>query len=196
MVLLYVGLGISLITTQQHIVFDTQSQIVAYVTRFLWLTRTTKTIPFAEISAVYLDYEEQNYYSSKTIYTPQETVEWEKLAARICEMTGKLLVKMPSVPGRAPHTFVDVINQIVQRRLAEVAPTDELSNHTIKLRSHPNGTMEIIVNGTNHKAVDDVPDPAIRALIQQAVEEWQQLVGSSITDMLSMKKTVQIEDII
>lgn len=225
-VLLYLGLGLWLVTSRSTITFDIPAQVVYFSTHHLLLERKGKPIPFADIAAVYLDYEEQVYHSARTIYVPKEkvrrkwyiflvlknkqtvtiarhwssyplaqapvlskqTVAWENLAEKICAATDKLLVRTPSVPGRAPYTFVDVINQIVQRRLAALPPGDALNDRTVRLRSHPNGTLEIIVNGVKYGELGDVPDLAVRNLIQAAVEEWQSFAAGSVSESLAAVK--------
>ena len=101
-----------------------------------------------------------------------ETQLWESYAKKIAAATGKLLITTATVPGHAPRTFVDVIDQIVQRRLNALPQTDPLSRHTIRLRSHPNGHMEIVINGVVHHALDELNDENIRQLIQHAIDEW------------------------
>ena len=114
----------------------------------------------------------------------KETLAWEKLASRICAVTDKLLIETASVPSQAPRTFIDVVDQIIQRRLAQLPDDDDLTNQTIRLRSHPTGSLEIIVNGQNYKELSDVPNTNIRDLIQSSVEEWHGLNGRSKTTSL------------
>ncbi len=77
------------------------------------------------------------------------------------------------LPGPVPQTFVDVIDQIVQRRLANLPTAEHLGQQSIRLRSHPTGRLEFIVNGTNYREIKDIPDHNVRDLIQAAVEDWQ-----------------------
>ncbi len=208
--LLYAGLGIWLITANRSITFDASLQTVTFSTRYLLFEQKNQIILFADIKAVYLDYEEHIYPGIKNIIHLQEriwrkwfiflnlnttetltvahhqrsyplgqepvlskqTTAWEKLAQKICTVTGKLLIRTPSVPGRAPRTFVDIIDQILQRRLATLSAADKLANQAIRLRSHPTGSLEILVNGANYRDLNDIPDPDIRDLIQEAVDEW------------------------
>ncbi len=122
----------------------------------------------------------------------KQTAAWEALAQKICALTGKLLVRTPSVPGRAPHTFVDVINQIVQRRLANLPAADPLHARSVRLRSHPSGAVEFLIDGHSYRQLNDIADPAARLFIRAAIEEWQQLVGDPIADMLSMKMPARL----
>jgi hypothetical protein len=105
----------------------------------------------------------------------KQTAAWEKLAQRICEITGKLLIRTPSVPSRTPHTFVGVIDQLVQRRLAALPPTDPLTKRTIRLRSHHNGHLEIVVDGAVYQELKEIGDVGVRDLVQTAIDEWQAL---------------------
>jgi hypothetical protein len=119
-----------------------------------------------------LAYQQAIYAANQAPNLLKQTSAWENLAMKICTATGKLLVRTPTVPSRTPHTFVGVIDQIVQRRLAALPPTDPLTQHTIRLRSHHNGSLEIVVDGTTYQNLDNIADEAVRQLVQASVEEW------------------------
>lgn len=218
--LLYLVLGIWLMTGNHTITFDSADQVVYFSTRHWLLKRTTKVIPFSIIDTIYLDYEERDiaeerirrkwriflvlknqetatvarqqtdYSVDQSPILSKQTTAWEDLATKICTITEKYLIRTPTVPGSAPHTFIDVIDQIIQRRLAALPSTDPLSSRSVQLRSHPTGAMEIIIDGVNkYRELDDVTDPAIRDLIQQAVDEWHNLAGHSITEILTMRRS-------
>ena len=211
-VLLYVGVGVWLISGQRSVTIDAQLQRVVFSSDYFLLKRQGKIIPFETIASVYLDFETHPHYNffhpqpqirrmwriflvldnkqtatlikqiadyplEKSPNLSKQTVQWEELAQKICVLTGSLLIKTPSVPGRAPHTFVDVINQIAQRRLAHLPPDDPLRQRSVYLRSHPGGGLEILIDGEKYREMDSVPDAAIRELIQAAVDEWQSKVG-------------------
>lgn len=219
-VLIYLVLGFWLITSNHAITFDSTHQAVYFSTHHWLLKRTTKVIPFSMIDTIYLDYEERDmteerirrkwrifmvlknqetatvarqqadYSVDQSPILSKQTAAWEDLATKICMITDKYLIRTPTVPGPAPHTFISVIDQIIQRRLAALPPTDPLSNHSVQLRSHPTGAMEIIVDGVNkYRELDDISDPVIRELIQQAVDEWHNLAGHSITEILMMRRS-------
>ena len=77
--------------------------------------RDSRTIPVAAVTTdQYAPGDFADLISRHSAYS-------EELAARICELTGKMLVRMPSVPGRL-HTFVESVDQIFQRRLAHLNP--------------------------------------------------------------------------
>jgi hypothetical protein len=92
----------------------------------------------------------------------------EDLAARICELTGKTLVRMPSVPGGL-HTFVESVDQILQRHLAQ----SRLHDGSVHLRSNEDGDLEIIVDDTMYDDPHKIKDQTIRDLIQTSLDEWQ-----------------------
>ena len=207
-VLLYLAVGVWLVSGRRVVMIDTQKQQVIFWARYFLMERQTKVTPFETIASVYLDFETHAHYS---FFRPQtlvrrmwriffvlndkqtvtivrqitdysieqspnlakQTTQWEELAQKVCTLTGKFLVKTPAVPGRAPHTFVDVVNQIVQRRLEKLSPDDPLQQRSIYLRSHPNGSLEILIDGEKYRQLSDLPDAAIRNLIQAAVDEWQ-----------------------
>lgn len=111
----------------------------------------------------------------------KQTTTWENLAQKICQATDKLLIRTPTVPGRVPRTFVEVIDQLVQRRLAALPLTDSLAKRTIRLRSHPNGALEVVVDGAIYRELHDIKDQLVRNLVQGAVDEWQALHRREVT---------------
>ncbi|HRV91744.1 MAG TPA: hypothetical protein P5526_06245 [Anaerolineae bacterium] len=139
-------------------------------TRRQWFIFVTlydgRTVTLARYRADYPIDQEPNLHN--------ETQVWERLAKKIAAATGKLLITTATVPGRAPRTFVDVIDQIVQRRLNALPDGDPLSRQTIRLRSHPSGHMEIMVNGVTHHTLDELSDAKVRQLIQHAIDEWHE----------------------
>jgi len=102
----------------------------------------------------------------------KETVVWESLAVKVCAITEKLLIRTAAVPGQAPRTFIEVVDQILQRRLDSVPPNHPLVSQTIRLRSHPTGRLEFVVNGTIYRELNEITDPAVRELIKASVAEW------------------------
>lgn len=103
----------------------------------------------------------------------KETKAWEGIAQKICDVTGKLLVRMPTVPGHAPRTFIEVIDQIVQRHLVNLPADDPLRQQTIRLRSHPSGNLEIVITGVTYARLDEIDHEPARRLIQAAIDEWR-----------------------
>lgn len=63
------------------------------------------------------------------------------------------------------------INKIVQARLmvSPLAATTKLD-----IVSDPNGGIQIRVNNTLYSSPDDIPDPAVRALIKESIKQWEQ----------------------
>jgi hypothetical protein len=206
---LYVGLGLVLLASDQTITIAKAGQQLFFSTRFGPIERRTRDIPLSDIGSVYLDYEEHVYpnvdheeqverkwfiylvLNNRQTVTlafyratypvglapnlAKQTAAWENLAQKICQATDKLLIRTPTVPGHAPRTFVEVIDQLVQRRLAGLPSTDSLAKRTIRLRSHPNGTLEVVVDGAVYRELHDIKEEPVRNLVQGAVDEWQAL---------------------
>ena len=152
--------------------FETQRQQAVFSPRvrtqrkwFIFVTlKDERTVTLVRYWADYPIDQEPNLHN--------ETQQWEKLAKKIAAITDKLLVTTATVPSRAPRTFIDVIDQIIQRRLNTLPQDDPLLQQTVRLRSHPSGHMEIVVNGVTHHGLDDLADDNIRQLIQHAIDEW------------------------
>jgi hypothetical protein len=96
---------------------------------------------------------------------------WATLAASVSELIGKPLAAMPSVQD-SPRTFVQAIDEILQRRLRQSG----LNDLWVNIRTDKDAGIEIVVNGKSYAAVDEVEDKAVRDLIQASIREWQ---GSS-----------------
>lgn len=75
-------------------------------------------------------------------------------------------------PGRLldPLTFVDEIDSLVQQRLSE---QPNLAGRFIRLTSGKAGGLRIYVDRQIFDAVSDITDPQVRALIQDAIHEWE-----------------------
>jgi len=66
-------------------------------------------------------------------------------------------------------TFVSEIDDMVQQRLEE---RPDLARHRIRLTTGEVG-LSIQVDQQTFDTIDDVPDPQIKALIQDAIREWE-----------------------
>ena len=174
---------------------DVTQQEVRLVSRYL-LFRKTKAVPFDEIEEVWLDHQEfvvatdeygqhegrsrwaisLTLKDGQTLALAQATTDrsaeaaamWDHLAARIADLTGKELVRTPSVPG-GPHTFVASIDRILQQRLAQ----SPLGDRAIRLRSGQDGGLEVVIGDTIYCDLEQVEDQAVRDLIQGAIDEWE-----------------------
>jgi len=69
-----------------------------------------------------------------------------------------------------PLIPVGKINALVQKRLRE---RPDLAGRHIFLTTKVGGNPLICVSQQTFDAVDDIPDPQIRALIQDAIREWE-----------------------
>jgi hypothetical protein len=70
----------------------------------------------------------------------------------------------------APLIPVKRINDLVQERLRE---RPDLAGRNIHLTTGVDGTLLIYVAQQTFDAVGDIPDPQVRALIQDAIREWE-----------------------
>jgi hypothetical protein len=74
----------------------------------------------------------------------------------------------PSVS--APVSFIDQIEEVLQRRIASLpAPLP----YPVHVQTAEDGSLAIEVGTTVYGAPDEVPDPTIRKLIQDAVAQWE-----------------------
>lgn len=74
-----------------------------------------------------------------------------------------------TVVSQLPHTFVDEIDQVVQRCLAE----SDLHDYSVHVYNQPSGDIAIAVNNKVYREVSMIEDAAIRHLIQRSIDEWQ-----------------------
>ena len=70
----------------------------------------------------------------------------------------------------AGGTFIDEIEEILQRMIS-AAPTP--LGDEVHVRTGPDGGLQIQVGVRYFSRADEVPDPAIRDLIEAAVKEWE-----------------------
>lgn len=68
------------------------------------------------------------------------------------------------------QTWLDIINQKIQKRLTQSAMVYKV----VELRNRSNLDMEIIVDDKIYQGLADVKDQAVRTLIQTAIDEWQE----------------------
>jgi hypothetical protein len=69
-----------------------------------------------------------------------------------------------------PLIPVEQIDELVQKRLQE---HPDLAGQGIRLTTEADGSLYIYVGQQTFDAVGDIPDPKIRALIQDAIREWE-----------------------
>ncbi|HEY71759.1 MAG TPA: hypothetical protein G4N99_00630 [Thermoflexia bacterium] len=69
-----------------------------------------------------------------------------------------------------PLHLVDEIDDLVQQRLRE---RPELAKHHVRLTTGATGGLRVYVDQQAFDAVDDVPNPQIKALVQAAIREWE-----------------------
>ncbi|MEA3338493.1 MAG: hypothetical protein U9R15_00865, partial [Chloroflexota bacterium] len=69
-----------------------------------------------------------------------------------------------------PLHLVEEIDDLVQQRLRE---RPELTGCHVRLTTGATGGLRIYVGQQAFGAVDDIPDPQIKALVQAAIREWE-----------------------
>lgn len=89
----------------------------------------------------------------------------------VVEQAAFLTELRQQAPSHTPEsrTFVDEINDLVQQRLQE---RPALAEYRIRLTTGEDGSLCIHVGQQAFGAVGDVSDPEVRALIQDAIREW------------------------
>jgi hypothetical protein len=63
------------------------------------------------------------------------------------------------------------LDRILQELLRE---HPELPYRAVRLETLPDGTMGILIGTQRYQRVEDVPDPELRALLQEAIQRWLQ----------------------
>lgn len=77
----------------------------------------------------------------------------------------------PDLPRPADPTSITVqIDEILQEKLAQRLPGEA---RKVRLVDLPGGGAVIRIGPEQYDGVDAVPEPAIRALIHEAVQEWE-----------------------
>lgn len=74
------------------------------------------------------------------------------------------------VRGAPLRTPAEEINDLIQQRLER---WPDLLKEKVRLTTHEDGSLRIHVGLYIYKTVDDVPDPKARALIKDAIREWE-----------------------
>lgn len=72
---------------------------------------------------------------------------------------------------RLAAPFAEQIEDIVHARIAE---NPSLQNQKVDFGTAPDGRLEIIVNDQSYLSVDEIPNEALKALIKQAIESYNQ----------------------
>ena len=78
----------------------------------------------------------------------------------------------PQSPGlEQPHTFVDEIDGIVQRRV-QLIPA--LAGRELQVRSGPGGKVVFGFEGRVYESLDDIPNLTAQQLVKDAIQEWDE----------------------
>jgi len=78
----------------------------------------------------------------------------------------------PKLPEREePHTFVDQIDSIVQRRI-QLIPA--LANRELHVRPGLDGSVRFVFEGQEYESLDDLPNLTARQVVKDAIQEWDE----------------------
>jgi hypothetical protein len=80
------------------------------------------------------------------------------------------LTPKPLEPA-TPRTFVDEIEDIVQRRI-QITPA--LVGRGLHVRSDSAGKVVFLFDGQEFVSVEDIPNLTARTLVEDAIQEWDQ----------------------
>jgi hypothetical protein len=80
------------------------------------------------------------------------------------------LAPKPQEPAQ-PRTFVDEIEDIIQRRIPLVPA---LVGRGMHVQSGPSGQVIFVFEGQEYETLEDVPNLTARHLIQDAIREWDE----------------------
>ncbi len=75
-------------------------------------------------------------------------------------------VKVPESPSKV--SIISMIDAILQQKLQN----SPLANQKIKMEEGPMGEVLVHVGALRYSGLDNVPDAAIRTLIQEAIDEF------------------------
>lgn len=78
----------------------------------------------------------------------------------------------PKLPEREEsHTFVDQIDDIVQRRI-QLIPA--LANRDLHVRPGQGGVVRFVFESQEYESLDDLPNLTARQVIKEAIQEWDE----------------------
>lgn len=79
--------------------------------------------------------------------------------------------RRPKLPEERPRSFVDDIEDIIQRRIRLIPAFHERELH---VRADPGGAVRFDFDGTEYRDLDDIPNMTARQLIADAIKEWEE----------------------
>jgi hypothetical protein len=102
--------------------------------------------------------------AERAMFTNPVPSKVEPVPARI-----SLVPKKKSEQPAAALSMVQQIDEILQLKLVNTP----LAGRGIKIQDAPGGGVMVMVGLNKYEGVGDVPDPAIKAVLQAAVAEWE-----------------------
>lgn len=87
----------------------------------------------------------------------------------VSSLQQRLTPKLPE--SERPRTFVDDIEDIIQRRV-QLIPA--LAGRDLHVRPGPGGSVHFVFEGKEYQNLDEVPNLTARQLIKDAIQEWDE----------------------
>lgn len=81
----------------------------------------------------------------------------------------KILREMEKQPEIKPKPFLEEIDELIQ---AKVAATP-LAGRGLKVATSPTGLALFWIDGNAYEGIDQLPDAAARAFVQEVIKEWE-----------------------
>lgn len=85
---------------------------------------------------------------------------------------GRVAIGQPVVepPAAGPRSIADQIEELLQDRLTRLP---EFSGRSIHVRPSLHGGVNIVIDNRQYDGVGEVDDPAVRALLEDVVRQWE-----------------------
>lgn len=110
--------------------------------------------------------------SSSAPLTPAEQAMFTNLAQPKVEPVPARISLIPKKKSERPAAALSMVQQIDEILQLKLADTP-LAGQGIKIQEAPGGGVMVMVGLKKYEGVGDVPDPAIKAVLQAAVAEWE-----------------------
>lgn len=110
--------------------------------------------------------------STSAPLTPAEQAMFTNLAQPKVEPVPARISLIPKKKSERPAAALSMVQQIDEILQLKLADTP-LAGQGIKIQEAPGGGVMVMVGLKKYEGVGDVPDPAIKAVLQAAVAEWE-----------------------
>jgi hypothetical protein len=101
---------------------------------------------------------------------PSADIEREFL--RSLQTPPKPTAKAPSKAAEEPPAL-GIVGQIEEALQKWLTGRPDMLPRNIHVRSAPDGSLRVQVDGRFYHGIDEVPDPAVRELLQAVIKDWE-----------------------